>query len=496
MTKHASVRQPLVGLPLVVLLAAGAVPLSALAVRFAARPTVDLSSLPSSLAFATIGAAVSAIVGGGLGALAGTLQMPGRRWALGLSAALLAAPPAFWWIGVSRLPLGLGPIGGALTGGVIAGLLLAPITLLLVLAAAREIPSNAYESARVSLGATHRLAFVLVPLMRPAVTAGFLLTAILLLGESEIPFLFGFGTSMTDVVTTFSQTFDAGSSVPIVVPLVITVLILALLMVKPLFAVLLSAPASGRGVIRKRARMEASIGMFMLPAVVVLALGGYAYAWAAGIGAEAVWRPSPQSMSTVTASIAEPVMCAVASTVLAVFAVYPLRRSSSARSLAIAGLLLFCVPPAIPAIGWIAVGQTLGGVSIPPAFAYVSRTIGLPLLAFLIAYSRLPASFDDASRLVPMSSIRRACTLVLPLLVPTLAAATALTAALIFADRDVASLLLAPGESRLMLNLYLLSANAPSAAIGYSALAAFSAGAAVIATAGAAPFVLLVRWRG
>ena len=160
------------------------------------------------------------------------------------------------------------------------------------------------------------------------------------------------------------------------------------------------------------------------------------------------------------------------------------------------GLLLFCVPAAVVAIGWIGVGQALGGLSVPPAVAYVSRTIGLPALGFLIAYSRMPPSLDDAARLVSMSPVRRAWTLVLPLLVPSLAAASALTAALIFADRDVASLLLAPGTSRLMLNLYLLSANAPAGLLGVSALIVFAAGAAVIALAAVGPYVLRLRRRG
>jgi ABC-type spermidine/putrescine transport system permease subunit II len=148
------------------------------------------------------------------------------------------------------------------------------------------------------------------------------------------------------------------------------------------------------------------------------------------------------------------------------------------------------------AIGWIAIGQSVGGITIAPAVAYVSRTLGLPALGLLIAYSRVPRSLEDAARLVTLSSIHRAWTLMLPLFVPSLAATAALTAALIFADRDVASLLLAPGASRLMLNLYLLSANAPSAVIGANALIVFVAGAAVVALAGAGPAVLWRRRRG
>ena len=479
--------------PLVLLLTVAALPLFFLAARFAVLPSVDLSSLVPTLAFAVAGAAVSAIVGGALGAVIGTLDVPGRRWIVAVSAALVAAPPAFWWIGLTRLPVGFGSLG-LVSGSGVAGLGLAPVTLLLVLAATREIPANAYEAARVSLGPAHRFVFVLVPLLRPALIAGFLLTAILLLGESEIPFLFGFRTSMTDVVTMFSQTFDPGRTVPIILPLVGAVLLLGLLMIRPLFAVVLSSPRGGRGVVRKPGGALVRVGTLVLPALVALSLAGYA--WAAISGTGNVWRRLPAGMSTVVVSIAEPVMCALAGLGLAVAAVYPLRRSVMIRTLTMIGLLLFCVPAAVVAIGWIAVGQAAGGVSVPPAVAYVSRTIGLPALGFLIAYSRMPQSLDDAARLVSISPLRRAWRLVLPLFVPSLAATAGLIAALIFADRDVASLLLAPGASRLMLNFYLLSANAPSALIGATALIVFAAGATVITLAGSGPLVLWLRPRG
>jgi iron(III) transport system permease protein len=346
----------------------------------------------------------------------------------------------------------------------------------------------------VSLGPIRRFVFVLFPLLRPALTAGFLLTAILLLGESEIPFLFGFRTSMTDVVTTFSQTFDPGRAVPIILPLVGTVLLLGFLMARPLFAVVLSMPGGGREIVRRRGSAFVCVGTLLLPVLVGLSLGGYT--WAAISGTGGVWRRLPLDPRTITVAIAEPVMCALVTVGLAVLAAYPIRRSVAIRPLAVIGLLLFCVPAAVVAIGWIGVGQALGGLSVPPAVAYVSRTIGLPALGLLIAYSRIPPSLDDAARLVSLSPVRRAWTLMLPLLVPSLAATAALTAALIFADRDVASLLLSPGTSRLMLNLYLLSANAPAALIGASALIVFAAGATVIALAAGGPYVLKLRRRG
>ena len=480
-------------LPLTAVLAGAALPLAFLLVRFTAERALDVSSLRPALAFALLGAAVSSTIGGILGTLAGTIEVPGRRWAVGVSAALIAAPPAFWWIGLTRFPAAFARVSGAVGGVIIAGVVLAPITLLLVLAAAREIPSNAYEAARVSLGPARRIWFVLLPLLRPALIAGFLLTAILLLGESEMPFLFGFRTSMTDVVTTFSQTFDAGRSVPVIVPLVFAVLVIALAMVRPLFMVILPAATGSRGVIRKPGRAWVTFGMFVLPAFVGLSLAGYGRA--ALSGTADAWRRLPISVSTVTASIAEPVVCAIASVALAVLATYPIRRAGTARSLAVVGLLLFCVPTAVVAIGWIAFGQALGGISIAPGVAYVSRMAGLSVLGVLVAYARVPRSLEDAAQLVPLSPVRRAWTLVLPLVVSSLAAIAALSAALIFADRDVASLLLAPGESRLMLNLYLLSANAPSAVIGATALMVFMAGGVVIGLAAAAPTTLWLRRR-
>jgi iron(III) transport system permease protein len=477
-------------LPLVVLFGGAAWPLFFLARGFAAQPSLDLSSLAQTLMFAAGGAAVSTIAGGVAGALAGTLDTPGRRWALGLSAVLLAAPPAFWWIGVTRLPVGLGGLSGPTSGAIVAGLALAPVSLLLVFAAAREMPPNVYQAARVSLPPTRRFFFVLIPLLRLALIAGFLLTVILLLGESEIPFLFGFRTAMTDVVTIFSQTFDPGRTVPVILPLVVTVLVIGLLMAKPLFTTVLSSPRSGRGVVRSRAGRLVGLGMIVLPLLVALSLGGYG--WAAVSGAVNGWRRLPLTLSTVAVSIAEPVACALASVALAVLAAYPARRSPAIHSLVLMGLLLFCVPAAVFAIGWIGVGQALGGVAMPPSVAHVSRTIGLPALGFLIAYSRLPRSLEDAARLVRVSAVRRAWTFVLPLLMPSLVATAALVASLVYADRDVASLLLSPGASRLMLNLYLLSANAPSSAIGATALVVFVVGALVIALACAVPLVL---WR-
>ena len=64
------------------------------------------------------------------------------------------------------------------------------------------------------------------------------------------------------------------------------------------------------------------------------------------------------------------------------------------------GLLLFCIPAAIYAIGWLGVGQALGGLAIPPIVAHTSRAVALTALGFAVGYARLPSSLEDAAALV------------------------------------------------------------------------------------------------
>jgi ABC-type spermidine/putrescine transport system permease subunit II len=89
----------------------------------------------------------------------------------------------------------------------------------------------------------------------------------------------------------------------------------------------------------------------------------------------------------------------------------------------------------------------------------------------------------------------RALTFVLPLIAPFLIASSALVAALTYADRDVASLLLPPGASRLTLNLYLASANAPSLTVSVFAFAVLVGAGLSIAFAAAGPALLWMRRR-
>ena len=477
-------------LPMGLLLALTSVPLIFLVGHVSAREiAIDWSALWRTIRFAAGGAAISTIVGAALGILAGTREYPGRRWLFAVSIGPIAAPPAFWWIGAARLTAQWGNVAGPAAAALVGGLALSPVTLLLVFAALRQMPSNVYEAARIALPGVARIRIVLLPLLRSSLAGAFVLTLILLLGESELPFLFGFRTLMTDVVTAFSQTFDVSRTLPFVLPLLFVIVVLGVLVAKPLLQAVLASSRGSHGIRRRRGSVLLSVGAAMPAACLLISLSGYALPVFAGLGA---WKGASIDFTTVAVSIIEPVASAWIAILLTLVTAYPARRSRMLPYVLWAGLLLFCVPAAIYAIGWIATGLRLGGFSVPPVVAYTSRTIALGMLGFGIGYARLPASLENAARLVQISPIRRAFVFILPLIAASLMASSALAAALIYADRDVASLLLAPGASRLTLNLYLASANAPSSLIGVLAFAALGGATMTVILAAAGPAVL---WR-
>ena len=250
-------------LPIGLLLGFASIPLVFLLIHLSGVGlAIEWSSFGRTLGFAVGGAAIAPMTGGAIGVLSGLRTFPRRRGLLALAIVPIAAPPAFWWIGATRMTSAWGNANGPGPAAVVAGLALSPVTLLLVFAALRQMPSNLYESARVARPPAARLHGVLLPLLRAPLAGGFVLTVILLLGESELPFLFGFRTVMTDVVTTFSQTFDVGKIVPIVIPLLLAILALGILAGRPIMRTVLTSSRGTHGVVRccSRSDSEVSIG--------------------------------------------------------------------------------------------------------------------------------------------------------------------------------------------------------------------------------------------
>ena len=90
---------------MVVLLGTAALPVVFLLSRLAVgEVAVDGASLAATAAFALGGAAVATATGAAAGITAGVLALPAGRWLIGAACVLIAAPPAFWWLGATHVP--------------------------------------------------------------------------------------------------------------------------------------------------------------------------------------------------------------------------------------------------------------------------------------------------------------------------------------------------------------------------------------------------------
>lgn len=478
------------GLPLGTVLAGAALPLAAgLGPGGWPHPSLDVAVWASTFAFVISGAAVSLVVGGALGAIFALAAVRGRSLLLALAVLPIAAPPAFWWLGVTRLIPMTFTEAPAVIAGVIAGLSYAPITMLLVFTGLRQLSASHYEAARVALPPLVRRTRILIPSVQAPLVGAGLLTIVLLLGESELPFLFGFRTVMTEVVTGFAQTFDARAVFPLAAPMAAAITACSLIAAAVLDGTAFSAGRFKPGSSLRPAAPWMSL-LAMGPAVgILLSLAGFALAARApGIISQTLAAPA-----TVAMSVAEPVFCAWTAVMIAIVAGYAARRSEAARPLAWFSLLLLSFPSAFYAIGWIRLGQQFGVVLPSPAIVHLTRGVPFAALAFLVAARQVPTTLEDAARLIWGSAWRRARQVTLPLLAAPLMAVSALVGAIAYSDRDAATLLLAPGDARLTLNLYLASANASSATIGAAALVATVGALLAVALAALGPMIVRVR---
>src|SRR5438034_770720 len=94
----------LAALPMTLLLGAASAPLLFLLAGLAVlSPRLEFASLARTLGFAVGGGLVSTAVGLTAGSILGTRDFRGRTGLIALACVLVAAPPAFWWIGLTRL---------------------------------------------------------------------------------------------------------------------------------------------------------------------------------------------------------------------------------------------------------------------------------------------------------------------------------------------------------------------------------------------------------
>jgi len=184
-----------------------------------------------SLESSALSAALAVLVGGGLGVLIGLTDLRGRVALSFAIVMLMMIPPhvtAIAWIqmlgpsSVLLQALNLAPAPGSThplysREGVIGLLALqqVPIVYLTLRAALRALPRDLAEAARVNgAGLRRLLTRVILPLMRPALMAGFALAFVSALGNYGVPALLGIpGRYMTLPVLMWQRLASSGSSV-------------------------------------------------------------------------------------------------------------------------------------------------------------------------------------------------------------------------------------------------------------------------------------------
>ena len=269
--------------------------------------------------FAVVGGAIATVVGGAIGVLFSMREFPGRPRTTSDGNCPDRGATCFLvdWRDTPDVRMGQRQRTFRRGRG---GLALAPVTLLFVFAvSARFRPICTSGSSRLS--ASDSTGVVLLPLCASSLLGGFVLTVILLLGESEMPFLFGFRTGMTDIVTAFAQTFDVRQTVPHVVPLLLVMLICAGVAGRLLWPVLFASSRGAHGGFA-RAALCGSLLWAGVPPTACVAMAMTGYAWALFAAPFIGWSRLMIDPSAIAPSVLEPVGCAWMAMTLTLVAAY------------------------------------------------------------------------------------------------------------------------------------------------------------------------------
>lgn len=98
-------RRAVAFVPMTFVTAAAFAPIVALLSRPFSLAAIDWQPVWNTLVFASTGAAVAVVAGAVAGITIGIRDFAGRRLLTASSLVVLAAPPAFWWIGLTRFAM-------------------------------------------------------------------------------------------------------------------------------------------------------------------------------------------------------------------------------------------------------------------------------------------------------------------------------------------------------------------------------------------------------
>lgn len=462
-----------------------------------------------SLTVAVTVGVIAAIAGIPTGVVAALYDFPMKRLLLAFLLLPLLVPSFLWAIGLSMLrrSVGLPPntILAGFGGTVITFAALAiPLVIFISFAAARGISASQTDAARLAGGELHLFTSAAKSVLPSALSAA-ALAGVLTLSDPGAGQILGHPGAAAEILTSFAAQYDLGRATGQCLALAGIVFILAL----PLAIFIGPKVATGllaRDVTATRPRQTALLNWlapvwcFVLFALTtVLPLAGFVRP----LLREAPWaRALEEVYRTLGNTFAYALMAAAIATMAGFVLAIAAGRERKLRGVLLASLVvMFALPPALSALGFIYAG------SVSPA--------GLdPLLR-----SRFTVGLDLALRSLPIAAVfgMRAVGTASPSwaeaaavhgvsltsyfrkalgrwLLPAALLSASLTALLVTADVSTVLLLHPPGETSLPLAIFTVMANAPEPLV--SALCLFYiGGAAGILLFGLMIFSFVVRKR-
>lgn len=454
-----------------------------------------------SVEASALSALAATAIGGALGLLVGLTDIRGRvalSFVVLLPMMIPAHVIAIAWIetlgpssGLAGL-LGLRPTPGAThplysREGVIALLALQqmPLVFLTVRASLRALPRDLAEAARVAGAGPGRLVWrVVLPLMRPALVAGFALAFVSALGNFGIPALLGLpGRYVTLPVLMWQRLVSSGPSV-LTDLAVLAVLIGALAALalpvqmalqKRLSIALIGAAQRPLGLSLGRARpfVEAALWLVLSGLVLLPLLSMTATAllptWGVALTLQsATFRQFEEVLFqqdvTVRALANSTGLALLAGAIVALLtlALAPLLRRGSpaglvARAVALLADLCYALPGLVVSIAFIIVflrplplvGVSIYGTHLIILGAYLSAFLAVALKPVGVARDALDPALGDAARVAGAGFWRRLARIEAPLLAPAAASGALLVVLVAFSEVTLSSILWTHGTETL-----------------------------------------------
>ena len=453
----------------------------------AAVGSAFVSALRNSVVVAVLVAAVSLVVGLPAGVLTALYEFRGRRVLLALAALPLLVPSFLWAIGWSSLAARCSPATAHFLSG-FAGCILVfsagvvALVLLVSAAATAALSGSQVDAARLAGGEKT----VLVQASRHVATPALLaagLGGVLTLSDPGPGQIFGLRTAAAEILTSFSARYDfslAGQQCAVLTGLVLLIAVpLACFAAPRLASEMMARQSQAMRRVRHRGIAGATVAVLTL-----LVLTGTVTP-VAGLTLPLIVTPSGvawQRLKSLLQTFADTLLYAVGAGAIAaalslLLALCVGRHDRLRRVCLGMCLALFCLPPALTALGFVHIATEA------PAWAdfllrsrlTVCVALGLRFLPVaavlgLRAWGSTSASWTLAAALHGVSVWTYLWRVVFPLLLPAEAVALLLVALLATADVSTVLLLHPPGARSLPLAIFTVMANAPESLVATSCL--------------------------